>query len=444
MDKGILTAGAAAQGREIGAGRLDPRDLTEAFLDAIASHPDAARIYSATTPARARAEADAAAARARAGLRRGPLDGVPVSWKDLFDSAGTPTEGGTAMLAGRVPGQDAALLARAARAGLVCPGKTHLTELAFSGLGLNPVTATPPNRHDPALVPGGSSSGAAASVAFGLAAAAIGSDTGGSIRVPAAWNDLVGIKPSVGMFPMDGALPLARRFDTPGPLAHSVQDAALILAALAAAPAPDLRGAHLRGARLMVLTTVALDGLDPGVGAAFEAACDRLAAAGARIERRAVPLIAEAMELSGILYTTEAFALWRDTIAAKGTMMFPPIRARFEAGAAHSGADYVTAWERLAQFRARWRDEVAAFDAVILPTVACPPPVAARLLAEPDYFVDRNLLALRNTRIGNLMDACVATLPTGTRWAGLSLMTPAGDLARLLRLAAAAEAALTG
>ena len=179
---------AAELGRGIGAGVIDPRDLTEVYLGAIAAHPEAARIYARTMPERARAEAEAAAERARAAVRRGPLDGVPVSWKDLFDTAGVATEAGSRLLEGRTPDRDAALVARGARAGLVALGKTHMTELAFSGLGINPVTATPPNINDPELAPGGSSSGAAASVAFGLAAAAIGSDTGGSVRVPSAWN----------------------------------------------------------------------------------------------------------------------------------------------------------------------------------------------------------------------------------------------------------------
>jgi hypothetical protein len=172
MSADWLTMRAADLGRGIAAGQIDPVDLTAAYLDAIAAHPDAPRVYARTTPDRARAEAEAARARARAGLRRGPLDGVPVSWKDLFDSAGTATEAGSALLAGRVPSADAEVLAEATRAGLVCLGKTHMSELAFSGLGLNPITATPPNAIDPALAPGGSSSGAAASVALAMAAGA--------------------------------------------------------------------------------------------------------------------------------------------------------------------------------------------------------------------------------------------------------------------------------
>ena len=227
-----LTMTAADLGRGIGHGEIDAVALTETFLEAIATHEWRDRIYSAVTAGRARAEAAAAAERARAGQRLGPLDGVPVSWKDVYDSAGVATEAGSALLAGRVPDRDARVLADARAAGLVCLGKTHMSELAFSGLGLNPVTATPPCVNDAEAVAGGSSSGAAASVAFGLAAAAIGSDTGGSVRIPAAWNDLVGLKTTAGRLPLDGVLPLAARFDTVGPLARSVSDAALLLSAL--------------------------------------------------------------------------------------------------------------------------------------------------------------------------------------------------------------------
>ena len=188
-----LTESAAELGRGIEAGRIDPVDLTETYFAAIENHPYRDRIYARLTGDRARAEAKAASERARAGLRRSPLDGVPISWKDLFDTAGVATEAGTALLKGRVPDRDARVLANATSAGLVCLGKTHMTELAFSGLGLNPVTASPPCVNDHESVSGGSSSGAATSVAFGLAAAGIGSDTGGSVRVPSVWNDLVGL-----------------------------------------------------------------------------------------------------------------------------------------------------------------------------------------------------------------------------------------------------------
>ena len=287
---------AADLGRGIAAGAIDPRALADAFLAAIDAHPDAPAIYARTTPERARAEADAAAARARAGLRRGPLDGVPVAWKDLFDTAGVATEGGSALLRGRTPDTDAAVLAAAARAGLVCLGKTHLSELAFSVLGINPVTGTPPNVHDPALAPGGSSSGSAAVVAFGLAPAAIGSDTAGSVRVPAAWNDLVGLKTTHGLLSLDGVLPLRPGFDTVGPMTRSVEDAALLLAALGG-PTVDLAGAGLRGARFLALEDPATLPTRDAPQAAFESALARLAAAGARVDRGPVAAVAATLAL---------------------------------------------------------------------------------------------------------------------------------------------------
>jgi aspartyl-tRNA(Asn)/glutamyl-tRNA(Gln) amidotransferase subunit A len=438
MDK--RTAGEL--GRAIGAGKVHPVELVEAQLAAIDAHPLAPRIYARMTPERARAEAMAAAGRAKAGLRKGLLDGVPLSWKDLFDTAGTATESGSALLKHRTPAADAEVLARATLAGLVCLGKTHMSELAFSGLGLNPVTATPPSVNDPDAVAGGSSSGAAASVAFGLAPAAIGSDTGGSVRIPAAWNDLVGLKTTAGLLPLTGTVPLCETFDTVGPLARSVEDCALLLGVLEGRPAPDLRGAELRGARLLVLETVALDGLRAEPAAAFDRSVARLAAAGARIERLVAPEVTEAMGLAALLFTAEAYAIWRDSIEAAPQKMFPRILERFRSGAGFTAADYVAGWRRLRELRRVWADRVAGADAVILPTAPILPPHANRLMTDDAYYVAENLLALRNTRIANLLGLCAITLPTGEPSCGISLMGPANGEARLLRCAAAAEAVL--
>lgn len=429
-------------GRAIGAGKLDPLDLTESFLAAIAAHPDANRIYARVTPDRARAEAKAAAARAKSGLRIGPLDGVPISWKDLFDSAGVATESGSQLLKGRVPVRDAEVLQTATQQGLICLGKTHMTELAFSGLGLNPMTATPPNIHDPALVAGGSSSGAATSVAFGLAPAAVGSDTGGSVRIPAAWNDLVGLKTTAGRLPLTGVVPLVESFDTVGPLTRNIEDATLLLAALEGGKPADLRGATLAGARLAVLDTVAFDDIREAPASAFEDAARRLAGARASVERLTFPALTDLMALSGILFTSEAYAIWRDRIEAAPDLMFPPILHRFRSGAGFNAADYVEAWRSLHAIRALWAEVTAAYDAVLIPTAAILPPDAARLLSDPDYFTGENLLALRNTRIGNLLGLSALTLPTGTPACGIMLMgRPFGEEA-LLRLGAAAEKTL--
>ena len=439
-----LTQSAADLGRGIAARDIDPVALTQGYLDAIAATPDAGRIYARLTPDRALAEAAAARDRAQAGRRLSPLDGVPISWKDLFDSADVATEAGSALLEGRVPDRDADVLATATAMGLVCLGKTHLSELAFSGLGLNPVTATPPNVNDPGAVPGGSSSGAAASVAFGLAAGAIGSDTGGSVRIPAAWNDLVGLKTTAGRIGCRGAVPLAARFDTIGPLARTVEDAALLLAAIEGRAAPDLRGADsLRGKRFAVLQTIALDDLRDGPRDAHAAALDRLMAAGASLTNIAAPEIEGPMADAGILYTTEAWATWGDVITERGDLMFPPIRERFAAGAQHSGADYEAAWQRLAAAQTAWAERMAGFDAVLLPAAPNMPPQVDRLLNDAEYYVTENLLTLRNTRIGNLMGVCGLTLTiAGHPSCGLMALGTGGGEARLLRLGRGLEAAL--
>ncbi|NEX46044.1 amidase [Pseudotabrizicola algicola] len=438
---------AAELGAEIGRGRINPVELCEMQLDAIDRHPMRDRIYARVMPNRSRAEAMAAAARAKAGLRRGVLDGVPVSWKDLFDTAGRQTEAGSALLAGRVPLADAEVLRAATLQGLVCLGKTHMSELAFSGLGLNPVTATPPCINDESAVAGGSSSGAAASVAYGLAPAAIGSDTGGSVRIPAAWNDLVGLKTTHGRLSLRGVVPLCEQFDTVGPLAHTVEDCALLLAALEGGRAADLGGAGLGGAglggaRLLVLETVALDDLRDRPARGFDDALARLARAGARIERGVVPEVAEAMALTAVLFTSEAYGIWGKVIEAAPQKMFPRILERFRAGAGFAAADYVAAWRRLRELRAVWAQAVAGYDAVLVPTAPILPPDAARLLDDDAYYVTENLLALRNTRIGNLMGGCALTLPTSEPSCGISLMAGPMQEERLLRLGAAAERAL--
>jgi len=394
------------------------------------------------TEGRARAEAAAASARAKAGQRLGPLDGVPISWKDLFDSAGVATEAGSALLKGRVPARDAEVLRNATAAGLVCLGKTHMSELAFSGLGLNPVTATPPCVNDAAAVPGGSSSGAATSVAFGLAACGIGSDTGGSVRIPAAWNDLVGLKTTSGRVSLDGVVPLCAKFDTVGPLARSVEDAALMLAVLEGGKPADLRGAVLKGRKFATLTTVVLDDLRPEPGAAYAAAVARLRAAGAIVEEIEAPEVAQAMPLSPALFTGEAYGLWREAIEAAPEKMFAPILERFRSGREIGAADYVAAWRRLDELRAAWRRRVAGYDAMLMPSAPILPPDADRLMNDAAYYVTENLLALRNTRVGNLMGLCAVTLPTGTPSCGIMLCGLPMQEERLLRVAAATEAAL--
>lgn len=429
-------------GRGIGMGQIDPVELTETYLAAIDAHPHMERIYARVTHDRARAEAQAAQERANLGLRRSLLDGVPISWKDLFDTAGTATEAGSALLKGRVPEADAVVVQNATAMGTVCLGKTHMSELAFSGLGLNPVTGTPPSIDDVEAVSGGSSSGAAASVAWGLAACGIGSDTGGSVRIPAAWNNLVGLKTTAGRVSLEGTVPLCLRFDTVGPLARSVEDAAQILALLEGRSPPDLRGASLKGRRFANLQTVAQDDLRDEPRKAFEEALEKLTEAGAEIVPLDVPELNEAMALSGILYTTEAYGLWRDVIEANPDAMYPEILERFRSGRNATGADYIAAWSRLKACRAAWDAATSGFAAVLAPTAPILPPNLDRLMNDHEYYVTENLLALRNTRIGNLMGLAALTLPTGASGCGVMMMGYPGSEEALLRLGSAAEMAL--
>ncbi|MFB2533244.1 amidase [Paracoccus sp. p3-h83] len=433
---------AAEEGRAIAAGRLDPVSRTEQRLELIRSHPAGDRIFAHVCAERARSEAIAAHDRVKAGLGRGPLDGVALAWKDNIDAANMPCQAGSQLLAHCLPGADAPILARATAQGAVCLGKTHMTELAFSGLGLNPMTATPPNGVVAELAPGGSSSGSAVAVALGLAAAAVGSDTGGSIRLPAAWNDLVGFKPAHGRLPMQGVVPLCPRFDVVGPIARTVQDCALVFGLLDARPAPDLRDSSLTGARLLVIEGAAFDQIRDLPQQGFEGAVDRLAGAGAQISRATLPQVAEALELSPLLFAPEAYGIWGATIEAAPDRIWPPIRDRFRGGAGVLAADHVAAWMRLHDLRTAFAAATAGYDAVIWPTSPILPPDAARLLADADFFAAENLLALRNTRIGNMLDLAAITLPTGVPMTGIMLAAQPGDEARLLRLAAAAEAAL--
>lgn len=438
-----LRASATQQGRAIMAGVLDPIDQTEAYLAAAKDHPDCARIYARLTAARARSEAVAAHDRAKQERRHSLLDGVAISWKDNIDSGGTVTEAGSRLLEGRVPRKDANILARAARRGMVCLGKTHMTELAFSGLGLNPRTATPPNALDPDLAPGGSSSGAAVSVALGLAAAAVGTDTGGSVRVPAAWNGLVGFKPTHGALPEKGVVPLARRFDIAGPIARSVEDCAQIFAIMADQRAPDLDGASVQGLRLMVLEGLPFDDAESGPVTAFQDAMDQLGRAGAQIAHVSTDWLDKAMALSPQLFAPEAYGIWRAQIEDAPELMWQPILERFRGGAGVSAPDYVAAWESLARVRRKWiKEVVGGYDAVLLPTVPILPPATQRLMTDGSEFVRANLLTLRNTRIANLLGLPAITLPTGHPACGISLLGHAGQDRHLLRVAAGAEAAL--
>jgi aspartyl-tRNA(Asn)/glutamyl-tRNA(Gln) amidotransferase subunit A len=437
-----LAMSAAALGREIGMGNIDPVALTQKYLDAIHAHPFKDRIYTVVTDERALSEAAGAADRAVSGQRRSILDGVPVSWKDLFDSAGIVTEAGSLLLKGRTPNSDCEVLKNATSLGLVCLGKTHMSELAFSGLGFNPQTETSPCINDHSAVAGGSSSGAAASVAFGLAAMAIGSDTGGSVRVPAAWNDLVGLKTTSDRLSLSGVVPLCARFDTIGPLCRSVEDASFALAALEGDKPVNLTNANLEGCRFAVCKTAAFDDIRELPKNAFDNSIKRLQAMGAVVEYINISTVTEALGLTGILFPTEAYGTWKHEIESNPEAMFEEILLRFRSGSHVLASDYVAAWQTLDQLRIEYSEATAGYDAILMPSSPILPPNIDRLAQDHDYYVTENLLALRNTRIGNLMGACALTLPTGVPSCGFMILCPPMGEHRLLRLGAAVENAM--
>jgi len=439
MPNDLLTKTASDLGRLIDAKEVSPTEITDAFLTTIDTNPLSDRIYSCTTVDRTQSEAKAATDRAQNGARMGPLDGVPISWKDLFDTAGTKTEAGSNLLKGRIPTKDATVLCNATMGGLVCLGKTHMSELAFSGLGVNPITRTPPCVNNLDAAPGGSSSGSAASVAFHLAPASVGSDTGGSVRIPSAWNDLVGLKTTHGLLPTTGTVPLCEKFDTIGPMCQTVEDAANLFAALAGENPMQLLPSDIKGKRFAICTTAALDDMDTEPKKAFEQNIATLKAAGAIVEELDIPEVDEALPLSSCLFTTEAYAQWGDVIEDTPDVMFSEIETRFMLGKAFSGAEYIRAWHKLDALRAKYTARVAAYDAVLMPTACVMPPNVGRLETDRDYYVRVNLLTLRNTRIVNLLGLCAITLPSGTPSCGLMICGKPFEERKILSLATQIE-----
>lgn len=442
---------ACALGDAIGRGEIDPRALTEHFLARIEAHDTDHLIYLRTTADRARAEAEAAAKRVADGLRFSRLDGVPISWKDLYDTAGVATEGGTPLLAGRTPERDAVVLQRATEAGLVCLGKTNTVQFALGGIGTNAATGTPPcaAMTDVPRVPGGSSSGAATSTARGLAAAGIGSDTGGSVRIPAAWNRLVGLKTSIGALPTEGVLPLSPSLDTVGPLCRSVADAGALLSVMAARTPIDLAGASLDGAVFLVCESVVWDQADAVVEEAVKAAIARLEAAGARVEWGPVPefdAIDDVLNRHGGVVTAEGYVAWRDMIDNHGDQIDPAVYERFVQGRDMSAADVETVRAAIRALTPALFERMAGYSGMLAPTTPILPPPIADVANDLDAYRVLNGLALRNTRLGNMLPCCALTLPCPDTDVpvGLMLMAPAGDDARLLRVGAGIEAVLAG
>jgi aspartyl-tRNA(Asn)/glutamyl-tRNA(Gln) amidotransferase subunit A len=436
------------------AGLLDAEQVAESTLSAIDRNPDKA-VFTRVTAGRALTEARAASRRIRAGRPLGPLDGVPIAWKDLFDLEGIVTTAGSVVLADAPPAaRDAAVVERLRDAGMVSVGRVNMTEFAFSGIGINPHYGTPANPHgrDVPRIPGGSSSGSAVAVAAGLVPVAIGTDTGGSVRIPAAFNGIVGYKATRGRYPMEGVYPLSSSLDSLGVLCRTVADAVAVDAAMLGQVVPAVRRGALAGQRLVVPTNVVFDDAEPGVLSAFEAALARLVAAGCTVERRPVPAFDAILDLYrryGPMVTAEAYALHEARLTGPDAeRMDRRVVARARLGAGISMTAYVAL---LAARAPMIRDLAAAFgaDAVFaFPTLPHVAPPIADLEADDDRFIGVNVRTLRNTMLGNYLDWCGVSLPCGTGEAGmpvgLLLSGQPGTDERILSLALAAEAAVRG
>jgi aspartyl-tRNA(Asn)/glutamyl-tRNA(Gln) amidotransferase subunit A len=442
----------AALADDLDSGRTSARKLVDGCLAAIKDPAgEGARAF-----IHVGAEAAIAAAEAMDRLREvkaapSPFAGIPVSIKDLFDIKGQVTRAGSRALDDAPPAEaDASAVARLRRAGFVVIGRTNMTEFAYSGIGINPHYGTPKGKWQRGVghVPGGSSSGAAVSVADNMAHGALGTDTGGSCRIPAAYNGIVGFKPTQRRVPLDGAVPLSFSLDSIGPLARSVGCCAILDAVLAGEAVTPLQPRPIGGMRLAVPTTLVLDELDDEVAQTFERALERLSRQGAQIERIAVPEFIDVgvMNTKGGFAAAESYAWHRYLIVSHGEVYDPRVSIRILRGESISAADYIDLLEARKSLIARATMRLSRHDALVLPTTANTPPRIADL-SDDKAFTKANLLSLRNCAMINMIDGCAISLPChreGDVPVGLMLAGSGGSDRRILELAAAIEGVIRG
>lgn len=438
----------ASLAADLDAGRTTARRLVDDCLAKIAdAGGEGARSFVHVDAQAAIATADAMDRLRAVKAAPSPYAGIPVSIKDLFDIKGQVSCAGSRVLQDSAPAaSDAAAVARLRRAGFVVIGRTNMTEFAYSGIGINPHYGTPKGcwRRDVGHVPGGSSSGAAVSVRDGMAHGALGTDTGGSCRIPAAFNGIVGFKPTQRRVPLQGAVPLSSTLDSIGPLARSVDCCAIIDAVLADQPVAPLRPRPVKGLRLAVPTTLAMDDLDPVVSGAFERALATMSRQGAIIDRIAVPEFLDIgpMSAKGGFAAAESYAWHRHLINSRGGEYDPRVAVRIMRGESMGAADYVDLLAARRSFIARTEARIAPYDALALPTVAITPPTIAAM-DDDKAFAKANILSLRNCTIVNMFDGCAISLPVhrdGEAPVGLMLAGAAGSDRRIFDLAAGLEA----
>ena len=419
----------------------------EAALTLIARTGDeSSRIFTRLYPETARAAASAADQRAEAGASLGPLDGRIVSIKDLFDVAGEATTAGSALLRDAAPAaRDALVVSRLRAAGAVIIGKTNMTEFAFSGVGINPHHGTPGNALDSSRIPGGSSSGAGVSVARAMCEIAIGSDTGGSVRIPSALNGLVGFKPTQARVPRDGAFPLSFTLDTLGPLCRSVADAAAADSVLAGLQDQPLPPRQVSALRLGVPRGLLFSQTDDEVLAAVESALHQLADAGAQLTDETLDdLLGQPFHLQerGTLVAAEAAWIHRHWVDSKPGVYDPIVLGRIRRGQTLDAASYVGIQQARAALLPALDARMAGLDALVLPTLPLLAPLISAVQDE-ENFLRTNMLLLRNPSVFNFFDLPALSLPLprkpGDQAVGLMLVGRRGADRELLALGAAVE-----
>ena len=438
--------------RDLIAGRTTSRELVEQALAKIAApYGEGARAFIKVYAESARAEADYADQLRKRGVRRSPIAGLPVSLKDLFDVAGDVTRAGSKVLAIEAKA-DAAAVARLRAAGAIFIGRTNMVEFAFGGVGLNPHYGTPRNPWDrrAARVPGGSSSGAAVAQAEGMSVMALGSDTRGSIRQPAALCGLVGFKPTARRTPREGAFPLSYTLDSVGPLANSVACCAAydaVLSGEGGAQVGEAPAMPAKGLRLLLPRSMALEDLDPEVDHAFERALKKLTQAGAQISELPVPAFNRQDEYfkGGGIAGAEVVHIHKPYIA-RVKEYDSRVGKRIAMGSTLSAADYVELLHLRADFIREIETLAAPYDAIVMPSVPCVAPTIAETEASDESYFRWNLRIMRNNGLINFLDGCAVTLPCheqGAAPVGFMVCGTAGTDRRILAVAAAVERALS-
>ena len=432
---------------ELRGGKTSSRELVEQALAKISDPAgEGARAFIKVDAAGARATADYQDLLRSSGRAASPFAGIPISVKDLFDVAGEVTTAGSKVLKDAAPAAaDAPAIAALKSAGMVVLGRTNMTEFAYSGVGLNPHYGTPRSAYDrkTGRIPGGSSAGAAVAVADGMCVLGIGSDTGGSCRIPAAYNGIVGYKPSTGRVSTRGAYPLSPLLDSVGPLGNSVACCAAADALMAGDWLGQIALREASTLRIGVLKTAVLEGLDSDVAKAYERALSRMAKAGATLVDFAFDELLEMPNLTikGGIVAAESYAHHRSLIAQRGAEYDPRVRMRLEAASGISAADYLSILKRRDEIIARFKACAEDFSAVALPTVMIIPPPIAALDGDKDYL-RFNSMSLRNTYVGNFLDCCALSIPVnepGAAPVGLMFMGAWGRDQNLFAVGQAAE-----